>query len=262
MGAGNKTMEMAIAQQLMEWRPFYDPQSQREILSIATLSATDDPALADRLVPDQPDKLTDSKQKAMVAMGSLMLGLPVKFGVTDNRIEVAETLLAEMAIVIQRIEQNGAMAKPEQLMGLQTVGQTIGEQIQILGQDKAQKQRVRKYADDLGKLMNMVKAYAQRLEQQAKAAQGAGNGQVDPKDAAKVKAIELQAQVKAKNAAESHAQRTSQRQVQWEMEEKRKHQEHRFDLQKDARTHKAEIAAKDIQTAAEIRRGRLKSLSE
>lgn len=262
MGAGNKTMEMAIAQQLMEWRPLYDPQSQRLILKEATLAITDDPGKTQALVPDQADQLTNSKQKAMVAMGSLMLGLPVKFGVDDNRIEVAETLLAEMAVVVQRLQQSGGVAKPDQLVGLQTVAQTIGEQIQIIAQDKTQQQRVKKYSDALGKIMNLVKAFAQRLQQQMKAAQADGNGQLDPKDKAKIQAILLQAQVKAKNASESHAQRTAQRQVQWEAEEKRKQQEHQFDLAKDAREHHAEIAAKDIQTAAEIRRGRLQSLSE
>jgi hypothetical protein len=262
MGSGNKTMEMAIAQQLMEWRPLYDPQSQREILRISTLSATDDPGLTKSLVPEEPDKLTDSKQKAMVAMGSLMLGLPVKFGATDNRIEVTEVLLAEMAMIVGRIQKSGGMAKPEQLVGLQAVGQTIGEQIQIIAQDKSQQDRVKKYSDALGKIMNLVKAFAQRLQQQMKAAQQNGNGQMDPKDKAKVQAIMLQAKVKAKNAADSHAQRTSQRQVQWEMEEKRKQQEHQLDLAKDVREHHHDIAAKDIQTAAEIRRSRLKSLSE
>jgi hypothetical protein len=264
MGAGNKTIEMAIAQQLMEWRQFYDPQSQREILRIATLSTTDDPGKTESLVPEQMNQLTESKQKAMGAMGTLMQGLPYRFGVHDNRIEVTETLLAEMALVVQRIEKNGNMAKPEELVGLQAVGQTIGEQIQVLSQDKTQKDRVRQYAQDLGKIMNLVKGFAQRLQQQAKAAAeaGGGNGQVDPKDAAKIKAIELQAQVKAKNAAASHAQRTAQRQVQWEMEEKRKQQEHRFDLEKEARVHHADLAAKDITTAAEIRRGRFKSLGD
>jgi len=259
MGSGNKTMEQAIAQQLMEWRQFYDPQSQREILRVSTLAVTDDPGLTETLVPEEANPLTTSRQKAMVAMGSLMLGLPVKFGINDNRVEVAETLLAEMAMMIQRIEQNGNMATPEQLIGLQTVGQTIGEQIQILAQDKGQQQRVRAYSDDLGKLMNLLKGFAQRLAQQAKEAQANGNGQggLDPKDAAKIKAILIQADVKAKNAAQSHAQRTAQRQVQWEMDEKRKQEQHQLDLQKERRTHQADLAAKDIETAASIRRDRI-----
>src|SRR4029434_9207338 len=99
-----------------------------------------------------------------------------------------------MAIIIQRISQNGNMAKPEQLLGLQTVAQTIGEQIQILSADKTQKERVRKYGDDLGQLMNEVRGFAQRLAQQMKEAQANGNGApgVDPKDAAQITGIECQ----------------------------------------------------------------------
>jgi len=259
MGSGNKTMEMAIAQQLMEWRPLYDPQSQREILRISTLSATDDPGLTKSLVPEEPDKLTDSKQKAMVAMGSLMLGLPVKFGVTDNRVEVTEVLLAEMAIIVGRINKRGGVAKPEELVGLQTVGQTISEQLQIISQDKGNQERVRKYSDALGQIMNLVKAFAQRLQQQMQAAAAQnGNGAPDAADMAKVKAIEMQAAVKANNSSESHAQRTSQRQVQWEMEEKRKQEQHQLEMANEAQLTQAEIAAQDVKTAAEIRRERAK----
>jgi hypothetical protein len=261
MGSGNKTLEMAISQQLMEWRPLYDPASQREILRLVTLSTTDDPGLTQILVPEEPDKLTNSKQKAMVAMGTLMLGLPVKFGATDNRIEVTETLLGEMAALVSRIQKTGGMAKPEQLLGLQTVGQTIAEQLQILSQDKTLAGRVRKYGDDLGKVMNLVKAFEQRLQQAMKAAQanGAGNGGPDPKDVAKAKAIETQAAIKAKNASESHAQRTAQRQVQWEAEEKRKQEEHDLNIRKGIQQHKADLVATDVETAAQIRRERLKA---
>lgn len=261
MGSGNKTMEMAIAQQLMEWRPLYDPQSQREILRISTLSATDDPGLTRSLVPEEPDKLTDSKQTAMVAMGSLMLGLPVKFGVTNNRVEVTEVLLAEMAMIVGRIQKSGGMAKPEQLVGLQSVAQTIEEQIQIISQDDGQRERVRKYSDALGQIMNLVKAFAQRLQQQMKAAQANGNGEAapDPKDKAKAEAIVIQANLKAKTAADSHAQRTSQRQVQWEMEEKRKQQQHELEMQEQAQFTQAEIQSQDVKTAAEIRRERAKA---
>lgn len=261
MGSGNKTMEMAIAQQLMEWRPLYDPQSQREILRISTLSATDDPGLTKSLVPEEADKLTDSKQKAMGAMGSLMLGLPFEFGVTDNRVEVTEVLLAEFAMMVGRIQKSGGMAKPEQLIGFQSVAKTIDEQIQIISQDKGQQERVRKYSDALGQIMNLVKAFAQRLQQQMKAAQanGDGNGAPDPKDKAKAEAIVIQAKVKAESGSTSHAQKTAQRQVSWEAEEKRKQQQHELEMQEQAQFTQAEIAAQDIKTAAEIRRERAKA---
>jgi hypothetical protein len=215
MGSGNKTMEMAIAQQLMEWRPLYDPQSQQEILRISTLATTDDPGLTKLLVPDTKDKLTDSKQNAMMAMGTLMLGLPVKFGQSDNRIEVTEVLLAELAMIVGRIQKTTGMATAEQLVGFQTVVQTIEEQIQIISQDDTQAERARKYSEALSKLMNLIKAFAQRLQQQMKAAAANGANGQDPEAAAKVQATMMQAKVKAENASTSHAQKTAQRQVQW-----------------------------------------------
>ena len=263
MGAGNKTLEMAIAQQLMEWRPLYDPESQRKILHRATLSATDDPGFSDDLVPDRMETVTDSKQKAMVAMGSLMMGLPVKFGSSDNRIEVVETLIGELALVIGRSEQNGNMATQEQIMGMQTVAQAIAENLQILGQDKSMRPRVKQYGQDLGKLMNIVKGFAQRLQQMMqKQAQQNGAAGPDPKDLAKAKAIEMQAAIKAKNASESHSQRTAQRQVQWEMEQRRKAQEHEFDQAHEAKLTQAEIASQDVKTIAEVGRQRVKSRNE
>lgn len=264
MGSGNKTMEMAIVQQLMEWRPLYDPSSQREILRISTMATTEDPGITKLLVPEEKDELTNSKQNAMMAMGTLMLGLPVKFGKTDNRIEVCETLLAEMAIIVGRIQKSGTTAKPEQLLGLQTVAKTIDEQIQIIAQDETQAERARKYSEALSKIMNLVKAFAQQLKQQmeAAAANGAGNGQPDPEQVAKVQATAMQAKVKAKNAETSHAQKTAQRQVQWEAEEKRKQQQHDFDLAAQAKTVEADIAAQDIETAATIRRDRAKAENE
>lgn len=261
MGAGNKTLELATAQQLMEWRPLYDPASQREILRTATLALTDDPAATDKLVPDTQDEISDSKHDAMVAMGSLMQGLPVQFGPRTNRIEVTEVLLAEMAMVIQRIEQaQNSMATKEQIMGLQTVGQTIGEQIQIIAQDKNQKERVRNYSDALGQLMNMVKAYAQRLQQAMEAAaKENGKPQMDPKDIAKIQGMQLQAQAKAANTRESHAQRTAQRQVQWEAEERRKQQQHALDMQRQQVELQTDVMATDVETAAEIRRENAKA---
>lgn len=264
MGAGNKTLEMAIAQQLMEWRPLYDPESQRKILYRATLSATDDPGYTEDLVPDRADKLTDSRQKAMMSMGALMMGLPVKFGARDNRAEIVETLMAELALVIGKAEQQGNMASQEQIVGMQTVAQAIGEQLQILSRDKGMRPKIKQYGQDLGKLMNLVKGFIQRLAQQMKkrAQAGAGNGQPDPKEAAKAQAMIMQAQVKAKTTAESHAQRTAQRQVQWEMEQERKRQEHELDQLESASRTKSEIDTQDVKTAAEIRRERVKNRAQ
>ena len=239
MGAGNKTLEMAIAQQLLEMRNLYDPEPQRQILRQATETITDDPGLAEAWVPDQPLKVTDSVHDAQLAAGTLMQGLPVAVKTGMNHIEYVETLMVTMASVIQRCMQKKG-ATPEEITGLQMLSQHVAGHIQIIAQDPAEKARVKQYGDQLGKLNNAVRALAQQLEEKMKQSQG--KDQMDPKDVAKIQAIQVAAKVKADNMAKSHAQRTAQRQVQWELEMKRKAAEGQVEIQKGVHEHSVEVA--------------------
>ena len=67
---------------------------------------------------------------------------------------------------------------------------------------------------------------------QAQAEQGGGNGQMDPKEMAKVQAMLMQAQTKAQIAERSAAARTRQKEVQFQLAEKRKDQQLAADLQR------------------------------
>lgn len=252
-GGGNKTIELAIANWLMEHRNVYDPEPQRDILRQATLMVTDDPSFTQRLVPEKAGQITDSVHDAQLAAGVLMQGLPVSLKTGLNHIEYVETLLGDLAFLIKGVEGRGGMATAQEINGFQGIAQHIQQHIAIIGQDPNEKQRVKQYGDELGQLMNMVKAYAQRLQeamQKQQQAQG-GNGQIDPKDAAKIQATMLTAQAKVQQGKQSHAQRTAQRQIQFEQQQRQQSEKHA-----------AEIQAIDLQTAAEIRRERLKSLNE
>lgn len=243
---------MGVANWLMEHRNVYDPEPQRDILRQATLMVTDDPSFTQRLVPDKPARITDSVHDAQLAAGVLMQGLPLSIKTGLNHIEYVETLLGEFAFLVKGVEGRGGMAKPNEIQGFQNLAQHIQQHIAIIAQDPNEKQRVKQYGDELGQLMNMVKAYAQRLQeamQKRQQAQG-GNG-MDPKDAAKIQATMLTAQAKVQQGKQSHAQRTAQRQIQFEQ-----------DQRQQAEKHQAEIQAIDLKTAAEIRRERLKSLNE
>lgn len=230
MGAGNKTLEMAIAQQLMQFRNLYDPEPQRQILRDVTLAITDDPARADALVPESPQKVTDSIHDAQLAAASLMLGLPVAIKTGMNHIEYVDSLMTSMAIIIKRImTADGGVTTADNILGLQNMAANIGEHIRIIAQDKAEKARVKQYGDQLGKLMNQVKAFAQRLQEQMQQ-QAAQGPQMDPETMAKIQAITATAQVKADNTKQAHAQRTAQRQIQFEMSEKQKEQTHQLNM--------------------------------
>lgn len=230
MGAGNKTLEMAIAQQLMQYRNLYDPEPQRQILRDVTLAITDDPARANALVPEKPVHITDSVHDAQLAAGTLMQGLPVALKTGMNHIEYVDTLMATMAMIIQQIQQGGGTADAKTINGLQNMANNITQHIQIVAQDPEEKQRVKVWGDQLGKMMNLVKAMAQRLMEQMKQQQQQQPG-VDPQTQAKVQSQVITAQTKAKLSSESHAQRTAQRQIQFEMQTRQQEQEHQLDMQ-------------------------------
>jgi hypothetical protein len=241
-------MEMAIANWLMQYRDKFDPEPQREILRDVTLAVTDDPARADRLVPEQPH-ISDSIFNAQLSFGSLMTGAPVAVKPGLNETEVIPALMASMAEVMHKIESIGGMATIPELVGLQNVSAHIAGHIKILAGDKDNKAIVKGFADQLGQLNNMLKKYEQNLLQQQQKQNG--NGKIDPKDAAKVQGMMIQAKAKADNTRESHAQRTAQRQVQFEMDQKRKDQQTAAEIQRD-----------NIKTINEIRQSRLKSFNE
>lgn len=248
MGAGNKAMELQIAQQLLAMRNLYDPQPQRQILRDITLAVTDDPSRAQALVPDAPHP-TDATHDAQLRFGTLMAGVPIPPRDGVNPIESIDALLASMSVVVQRTQKSDNVGTKSEIVGLATVGQHIAQEIARLAQDESEKQRAKIYGDQLGQLMNLVKGFAQRLAKQN--AEGNGNGGIDPEALAKIEAMLLMAKAKAANTRESHAARTAQKQISWEMEEERK-----------AKSGKREARQDIDRDAQEIASGRLKAINQ
>ena len=185
-------------------------------------------ARADALVPEKPVHITDSVHDAQLAAGTLMQGLPVALKTGMNHIEYVDTLMATMAMIIQ---QQGQTADMKTIQGLQNMAQNISQHIQLVAQDPQEKQRVKVWGDQLGKMMNLVKAMAQRLMEQMKKQQQQAGQNGDPAAAAKVQATIIQAQTKAKLTSDSHAQRTAQRQIQFEQQQLQKKQDHDLQMQ-------------------------------
>lgn len=246
IGSGNKTVQVGMMNQVMSQYDRLNPEAQQECLRLWLAVNTDDYDLAQRWVPDQPH-ISDTVHDAQVSVGTIMAGGTVAPKPGFNVVETIETWLHAMAQIAAKVEQNGGMATPEELAGLQNFGQHIAQRIQQLAMDKTQKQKVKIYSDDLGKLMNLVKAYAQRLAESKQ--QQNGNGQMDPKDAAKVQATMLTAQTKAQIAQQKHAQSTAQKQIAFEQK-----------VRQQSIEHKQKLAATDLQAASAIHRNRMKSL--
>src|SRR5262249_12954123 len=153
-----------------------------------------------------------------------------------SAMEQIETLLGLMAGVVARIEQQTNLATPNEIAGLQTVAQYIGQLIGQLAEDKAEKLRVKEYSQALGKLMNAVKGFAQRLQEQ----QAQQNGHMAPEAMAKARAQSMLADQKAQINERSATQKQRHKDVAMAKEQQRK----------------------DAQAASEIQRENLKAGAE
>ena len=254
LGSGNKTLEMVQAEQLMQYRPLYDPESQRKILRDVTLAITDDPARAEEYVPEQPH-ISDSIHDTQLAFGSLMQGAQVQVRPGLNNVEVIATMLQLMD---NKIKQLGPMGSQEAIAGIMNCAQYVQGFIQLLEQDKEMQSTAKAFAQVLSKLMNLVRAMAQRLQQmQEKMAQAQGqNG--DGTTVAKIQAIHAQAVEKQRNARESHGQKTAQRQIQFEQQLKQDQQKAALELRMKAAEHGLDLRQKAVEKELDLQNERIK----
>lgn len=259
LGAGNKMMEMAISDKLMSVRNLMDPEPQRIVLRNFVLSNSDDPSLAEQLVPENPMKVTPSVHDAQLAIGSLMAGAVMEPMAGVNHVEQIEMLLKELGMMVQRAQQTGVT--PKELQGFGNVASYIGKHMQILGQDKNEKERIKKYGDALGQIGNIVKALGQQLAEKMKA-QGNGQGGPDPETMAKVQSQIIVAKAKAANLRESHAARTATRDTQEQMKMQRDAEKHQQELAMKRQDHMAELGMKELEAVSNSRINQLKSLNE
>jgi hypothetical protein len=253
MGGGNQTLEMLIAQELLQIMPGLDPEPQRIVKRKAILAWTKDPYLAEILVPEKPE-ISDSVHDAEATFGTLMQGIPVTPKSGLNAVEVAGATIKMMQAKVQQVMKAGGVGTPADVLGLQTAARYAAAYIQQMSGDETQKQAVKALGDMLAKVMNLVKAMAQRQQEMAKKAAQArqqGNGGLDPKDKSKVLATLITAKAKAEIGKKSHSQKTAQKQISFEQAQRQ-----------DAQKHAADIEAKDLQAAAEVRRGNMRAFNE
>ena len=252
MGDGNKTMELAIAEQLMQWRPMYDQPSQRLILREATAALVNDPAKAELYVPQEP-QISSSVNKAQSDSGALMQGLPVGPIPGINEVEYVGTLLQVMTFVIQKATSQQTIPTPEQLAGLRNMAATAKEHMELMAGDES----IREVFSDYNKKLTFISMSIQKAEQehmkqameaQQQAGEMNGNGGVDPKDLSKIQGDKIKAEAKADNMRQSHAQRTAQKQVQFEQT-----------LEQDRTRTAAEIERENVRTAADIENERIRA---
>lgn len=265
MGGGNKSLEMQIADWLMLNRPAFDPDAQQKIVRKATLAYTDDPDFTLELVPEDPVKVTENMREATHIAGDLLAGISVDPITGENHMEIIETLLRILSERVLAGLQRGGMVDAKELAGLTAISQHIANRLGMLEEDPAQKARVQQYNQILGNLDNQLKAFDQRLREAMKA-QAKGNGQggptIDPKDAAKAQAMVMQAQTKMAIAQKSAAQRTAQKQIQFEQKMKQEQFRTEQELAHGRVEHAAELGKKNLEAASKLRQTRLAATEE
>lgn len=252
MGQGNQTLEIMVAQEILQMSPGFGPEGQDIAKRNAIIAYTHNPQMALSLVPDKPAKVTRGGEEASRVCSALMQGIQADMLPGTNPIEYIEGGLKILAVQVKKGMASGMVA-PDKLQGMQAIGQNLGQHIQQLAQDKTQAQRVKQYGDILGKLMNQIKAFAQRLQaamkkqQQAAQKNGGGNGET----AAKVAVPIILAKTKAKIEEAKAAQKLQHKNM--EFHQKLKHR---------AMETRAGIAKTDLETAANIHRGGMKAFDE
>lgn len=250
LGNGNKMLEVAQSDRLMQVRGLLDPDAQRQVTHMYVEANTDDPLLADALVPIEQPQASTAVEKATLSWGTLVDGQPVVITDGINRIEYVDTLLEMLNNALGQIEQQRGMTTPERVQGLANVLNQIQSQIQIIAMDDAQKPRVKEWMDAVGRAQNLLKAYAQRIEQQ----QGEEQPQLDPAVAAKMQADVIQAQAKARIAEESAAQKRAHKDESFAAEQQRKNVALAGEMNRQGQRTQADIAEQDVKTAADITR--------
>jgi gas vesicle protein len=189
---GNGSIQLA-QQQSSAIMAVYDklnPEAQVVALNQYVFVATGQNAgLTNALAPlDKAPHITDTVHDTQLVFAGLMSGIPIdpKAGLVP--VEVCQEMLKQMGKVVQMIQQSGGMGTPQQVHGLKMAAMYTQVHIAKIAQDKAQKSVAKQLGDQLGQIMNLVKAFEQRQQEAAKAAAKNTGQQADPKAMAKLQA--------------------------------------------------------------------------
>jgi len=250
IGGGNNTLRMVKVDKLMGARGAFDEESQREILRQFAIANTDDPELATQLV--KPEAVTESTaiQFATLAIGSLMQGVPVMEPPGISRGQYTTGLIKGAGVIVKRIDDSGGMATHQEVVGLSTILKEVFEQIEKISQDPQRKEAAKFLSEEAGKLMNMIKAYAQRLEESQKS-----NGGLSGADIAEIEKVRIKEQAKMEILGMSSKAKENRKDEAFQQEANRRMQQAQLDEGIKLRQHQTDLAIQDAEAASKINRG-------
>lgn len=255
LGMGNPAIAQAQAKQLMEIRPMMDPTAQQEVLHDVVLVTTGDSRKAARWVPLGKDRgLNDAQRDAQLAFGTLMQGVPIKPREGYSLIDQIESMLPLYAGKINMLEQRDNMATPDEVQGLKMVHLYLANLVQQLAQNPQEKARVKKYNDDLGQLMNILKGLAQRGQEAAQQKNGMQAEMMAKLQDSQMKLQGMQVMnaLKFRAKQQSDAQKLRMSQMKFAGEERRKNAAAFGDIQREDAAAHAEIGRNNAKASAEM----------
>lgn len=257
LGGGDQFMANQEATALLGNSQRFDPTAQRTILRKWVTTTTRDPKMAELLVPDDDRSASDGTVAAEDVFGTLMQGIPASIREGIERTDYVEALLSMMTEKISQIERIDNVGTPQDVIGLHATAAHIGQNIQILAMDPMLKQNVKIYSDQLGKLMNKVKAFGQR--QQEAADKKAESEQINPEAQAKAQATAMLAQQKMQLNEASTTQKIHQKQMAFEVEMQQRMEKHQLEMQQEMQKAQTQIASEGVRTGAQISNDKAKT---
>jgi hypothetical protein len=263
IGAGDQTLAQQRTSALLGQSQRFDPTSQRKILNTWTAVMTDNPDLANELVPMKAPEATDGTLEAEDVFATLMEGIPVSMREGIDQQGYVESMIGMMAAKVGKIEemeQQGEVADLDELEGLDTVQQDINKHIELLAQNPENKQMVKQYGDMLGQLNNMVKKFIQHYMEQKQSEME--NQNVDQEAMAKANATTMLANVKAGIGEQNAALKRQQSQAKFEQKMQQDYIKHTQKLAQDSQNHQLDMRKQIEQLRAELIGGAVRTKAE
>lgn len=210
------------------------------------------------LAPFGEQKVTNAQTQAEADFATCMWGVMPVIHTELNPQEQIELLLMNLQTVVNAALQQGGNPPAISIIGMQTVAGHIEKLIQTMAQNPNEKQRVTAYQKALAGMMNEVKAFQQRLQEQQQAQQDAQNQESQAKAQATMIKAQVDAHLKqAKFEADQHrkdqqtASNEHRKNTSTAMGEHRKNVEAASQIQRDNALTQAEIEQSHAAAAAE-----------
>lgn len=252
-GGGNKAVEIAATQAMMEMLPLVGPDAQRIIMRKRFLALGDDPMEAVELVPEVPKVAPDDVQYAQMGFIVMMQGLPFEVRDGVNMVVFASTLLQMMQTSMQQLTQMistpmGVGIAAERFAGLGNVAGNVEQAIQkVAMQGKAGKQQAAQLQQGLQNLLQILQQVGeqlQKMEQEGQPQQG-----MDPKAQAEIQAMMAKAQVQSRIDENNAAKKQQHKDVAFMSENVRRTAMAQADIQRLMAKTAAEMKARLLEAA-------------